>query len=170
MILLLEFNVIKPDIGMLFWTSLVFLLVLWVLAKYAFRPIADALRKREDTIQKALDSAEEAKAEVANMKAENDILLQEAREERAKILKEAKESGKKIINDAKTEAKKEAQGVVDNAMRDIENEKRKAFNAIKSELGQYAVDLAENLIKDQLDNNKSQEKLIQDTLDKIQLN
>lgn len=170
MILLLDFSVIRPDVGILFWTSLIFIFVVLVLGKKAVKPIVEALKQREDSIQKALDSAEDAKAEVAKMKAENDQLLHEAREERAKILQEAKESGQRIVKEAKEEAKYEAQQVINNAAHEIENQKRKAFESIKSELGQYAVELAENLIKSQLDNSEAQEKLIRETLDKIHHN
>lgn len=170
MFYLIDFSVIRPDIGMLFWTTVIFLLVLWVLSRYAYTPIVDGLKIREDGIQDALNSAEQAKQEMANMQAENENLLQEAREERTKIIKEAKESGKKLINDARTEAKREARQLVDNAQQEIDNQKRKAIDIIKSELGVYAVDLAENIIKKQLDNHDAQVELAQKMVKDIDLN
>jgi F-type H+-transporting ATPase subunit b len=101
MIFLAEFSVIKPDFGLFFWTLLIFLLLLSLLAKFAFRPMVEALTEREKTIADSLAQADNARSEMANLKSQNEALLAQAREERTQILKEAKEMGDGIVADAK---------------------------------------------------------------------
>ena len=99
MIYLADFSVIKPDFGLIFWTVIIFLLFWFIIGKMAFRPIAEALKKRQQDIQDSLDEAKKARQEMAELKAENEDLLIQAREERAKILKEAKEAQDTIIRE-----------------------------------------------------------------------
>ena len=101
MIFLADFTVIKPDFGLLFWTTIIFLLFWFIIGKFAFRPIAEALKERERDIQDSLDEAKKARQEMANLKSENEALLAQAREERSKILKDAKDARDNIINEAK---------------------------------------------------------------------
>lgn len=120
MIFLADFSVIKPDFGLLFWSTIYFVLFWLIMARFAFRPIASALKKREDDIQDSLDEAKNARDEMANLKSENEQLLIQAREERAKILREAKEAKDTIIKEAREKAKDEAKKIVASAKTEIE--------------------------------------------------
>ena len=117
---LADFNVARPGIGLLFWTFLIFSLFWILVGKFAFRPIKDALKKRENDIQSALDEAKRAKEEMAKLNSDNQRLLNEAREERAKLLRESKLTGDKLIADAREKAKEEANKIVVDARKEIE--------------------------------------------------
>jgi F-type H+-transporting ATPase subunit b len=168
--LLADFSVIKPDPGLIFWTSLIFIVLWFVLGRMAFRPIQDALKKREDDIQSALDEAKHARQEMANLNAENERLLTEAREERAKILKEAKEAKNAMINEAKDQAKAEASKIVANAKQEIENQKQAAMTDLKNQVGQMAIEIAEKVLRKQLAGDKEQESFVNSLVDEIKLN
>ncbi|MBK8517946.1 MAG: F0F1 ATP synthase subunit B [Saprospiraceae bacterium] len=144
---LLSFTPFQPTPGLAIWSLLIFLLFWYIMGKFAFRPIADALEKREDDIQQAIDQAKQAREEMASMKSENEKLLAQAREERAKILQEAKEIKNQMIHEAKEKAKEEASRVIGNAMNDIENQKKAAILEVKNELGNLALSIAEKVIK-----------------------
>ncbi|KXK19341.1 MAG: ATP synthase F0 subunit B [Candidatus Parvibacillus calidus] len=124
MVLLAEFNVIKPEFGLFFWTVLIFLSLWFFLGKKAFTPIANALKEREDSIKDALAQADIARNEMNNLKAENEQLIAQAREEKAAMLKEAKENAAQIVSDAKSKAKEEAGRILANANLEIENQKK----------------------------------------------
>jgi F-type H+-transporting ATPase subunit b len=168
--LLADFSVIKPDPGLIFWTSLIFIVLWFVLGRMAFRPIQDALKQREEDIQGALDEAKRAREEMANLNAENERLLTEAREERAKILKEAKEAKNAMITDAKDQAKAEASKIVANAKQEIENQKQAAMTDLKNQLGQMAIEIAEKVLRKQLAGDKEQESFVNSLVDEIKLN
>lgn len=157
LILLADFSVIKPDIGLIVWTTVIFLTVWWLLGRFAFRPIQKALREREDSIQDALDEAKRAREEMSNLKAENEKILAQAREERAKILKEAKDVKESIINEAKVKAKEDAQRIVANAKTEIENQKMAAMIDVKNSAGMMALEIAEKVIRQKLKGDSEQE-------------
>ena len=167
---LADFSVIKPDIGLIFWTSLVFIIVWFTLGRVAFRPIQKALKQRETDIQNSLDEAKKAREEMANLKAENEQLLQEAREERAKILKEAKAAKETIIKDAKDKAKEEAKKIVVSAKEEIEHQKMAALTEVKNKVGLMALEIAENVLRKQLQGDKEQEAFANRLADEIELN
>ena len=167
---LADFSVIKPDIGLIFWTTLVFLFVWIGLGRLAFRPIQKALKKREGDIQHALDEAKLAREEMANLKAENEQLLAEAREERAKILKEAKAAKDSIIEEARVKAKDEARKIVTNAKEQIENQKMAAMIEIKNKVGVMALEVAEKLLHKELGEDGEQQAYLQRLVDDIKLN
>lgn len=170
MIYLLDFTVIRPEIGLLFWSSLIFLLFWFIMGRLAFNPIKDALKKREGDIQDSLDEAKRAREEMATLKSENEKILAEAREERSKILKEAKEAKDAIVNEAKTKAKDEAQRIVSSAKAEIENLKNAAMRDVKSQAGMMALAIAEKVIKKQLAGDSEQEKYANSLIDEIKLN
>lgn len=170
MYLLADFSVIKPDPGLIFWTSVIFLLFWFIVGKFGFRPIANALKKREDDIQSALDQAKSAKEEMANMKAENEALLAKAREERAVMLKEAKDTKNEIIAEAKNKAKEEAQKIANTAMVEIENQKKAAMVEVKNKVGVMALDIAEKVLKKELKGNSEHESFVNTLVDEIKLN
>lgn len=169
-ILLVDFSVIKPDPGIIFWTALIFLLVWFVLGRMAFGPIQDALKKRENDIQDALDEAKRARQEMANLNTENERLLAEAREERAKILKAAKEAKTSMINEAKDQAKAEASKIVANAKQEIENQKQAAMTDLKNQVGHMAIEIAEKVLRKQLAGDTEQENFVNTLVDEIKLN
>lgn len=169
-IVLMEFNPIKPDLGLILWTTVIFGIFWLLIAKTAFKPIANALKKREEDIQGALDEAKKAKEEMSNLKAANEKLLAEAREERSKMLKEAKETKNQIINDAKQAAKEEASKVMTQASLDIENQKKAALMEVKNEVGAIALSIAEKVIKKQLAGNAEQESYVNSLVNDVNLN
>jgi F-type H+-transporting ATPase subunit b len=166
---LLDFSPIKPDLGLILWTTVIFLLFWFILGKMAFVPIAEALKTREGNIQDALDEAKKAKEEMANMKADNDKLLAEAREERSKILREAKETGNKMVNDAKDKAKSESNKIISEARVEIENQRSVALSNAKNKVGIMAIEIAEKVIKKELQNNTEHQNFVNQLVDEIKL-
>ncbi len=167
---LADFSVIKPDPGLIFWTSVIFILVWFILGRLAFRPIQDALKRREEDIQSSLDEARRARQEMANLKAENEELLKRAQEERTAILKEAKEAKNAIIQEAKVKAKEEAQKIVANAKEQIENQRMAAITDLKNQLGVLSIEIAEKVLRRELESEQNQEKFVQSLVDEIKLN
>ena len=146
----MDFNVLKPDLGQIFW-SIIFFVLFWLLiGKFSFKPISEALKKRQSDIQGSLDEAKTARAEMANLKSENEALLAQAKEERAAILKEAKEAKNTIIEEARIAAKADAKVIVNSAKDEIENLKMEAVIDLKNRAGNMAVDIAEQIVKKEL--------------------
>ena len=169
MLFLVDFSVIKPDPGLMFWTVLIFALFWFLLARFAFKPIAEGLKQREQDIQGALDDAKRARQEMANLQAENERLLAQAREERSAILKEAKEAKEQIIAEAKERANTEYRRKVESALQDIENQKMAALVELKNRSGQMAIDIAEKVLRKQLANPSEQEAFAQSLVNEIKL-
>ncbi|MCW5514619.1 F0F1 ATP synthase subunit B [Muriicola sp. Z0-33] len=163
-------DLIKPEIGLIFWTALTFAILLFVLKKFAWKPILGAVGDREDSIKKALAEAENARKEMQNLQADNERILKEARAEREAMLKEARELKDKIVSDAKDQAKVEADKMVKQAQATIEGEKKAAVSEIKSQVANLSVDIAEKVIKEQLANKDKQLKLVEGMLGDIKLN
>ncbi|MCZ2339657.1 MAG: F0F1 ATP synthase subunit B [Chitinophagales bacterium] len=130
----------------------------------------EALEKREVDIQDAMDAAKNTRAEMANMKAENEKLLAEAREERSKILQEARDMKNQIIAEAKDKAKEEANHLINSAKVDIENQKKVAFAEVKNEVGAMALTIAEKVIRKELKGNAEQENFVNNLVKEINLN
>ena len=170
MLFLADFNVLKPEPGLLFWTTVIFLLFWFLMAKFAFKPIGNALKQRELDIQNALDEAKKAREEMNHVQAENEKLLAQAREERSAILKEAKEAKEEIIAEAKERAAAEYKRKVESAIQDIENQKQAALVALKNQAGQMAVDIAEKILGRELSNKADQEAYAKSLADNITLN
>ncbi len=170
MIFLADFSVIKPDFGLLFWTTVIFLLFWFVIGKFAFRPIAEALKKRETDIQHSLDEAKRVRQEMSNLKAENEQLLIQAREERAKILKEAKDAGDALVAESREKAKLEAQKIVASAKEQIEHQKMAAVIDLKNQVGTMALEISEKLLRRQLQGNAEQEQYVKDLVKDIKFN
>jgi F-type H+-transporting ATPase subunit b len=170
MLYLVDFSVIKPDPGLIFWTTIIFLTFWGLMAKFAFKPIGNALRKREQDIQNALDAAKVARAEMENLKEENEELLAKAREERTLILKEAKEARDYMISEAKKRAKEEAAVIVQNARNDIENQKMAAIKELKNEVAGMAVEIAGKVLRRELNNDQAQKEYVESLIEDIKLN
>jgi F-type H+-transporting ATPase subunit b len=169
-VFLSSFPILLPDPGLIFWTFLIFVIVYYILGRFAFRPIQNALKKREDDIQASLDQAKKAREEMANLKAENEELLRQAQEERAAILREAKETKDSIIAEARDKAKQEAQRIVTSAKEEIEHKRMEVLTSVKNELGLLALEVAEKLTRNELKGKKEQETLVNTLVDEIKFN
>ena len=163
-------ELLTPNIGLVFWMSLAFLIVLFVLRKFAWSGILKALKDREDFIERSLKSAEEAKAQMSSLKAENENLLAEARAERESILKEAKEMKEKILADAKLIATEEGNRMISAARGEIEKEKNQALSDIKKQVGEISLEIAERVIRRELTDKGAQEALVSEHLNQAQSN
>ena len=169
MIYLADFSVIKPDFGLFFWSCIIFALFWIIIGRFAFKPIAQALKKREDDIQDALDESVKAREEMAKLNAQNEALLAEARTERSKMLKEANETKEAIVKEAKESAKKEATKIIENARIEIENQKKAAINDVKNQAGLMAIEITERLLREELKDRDSQQKLVDTLVKEINL-
>lgn len=161
---------ITPEVGIFFWTTLVFLIVWLFLGRFAFKPIQNALKKRENDIQDALDEAKKARDEMANLKAENEALLAQAQEERSKILKEAKEAKDSIIAQAKESANSEYKTILQAAKEDIQNQKMAAITDLKNQVGLMSVEIAEKILTEKLSGDQAQENFVNKLVEEIKLN
>ncbi|NAY91608.1 F0F1 ATP synthase subunit B [Muricauda sp. JGD-17] len=158
------------SLGLFFWQTLLFALLLFLLWKFAWKPILKAVNDREEGIKNALDAAEEAKKEMQNVTADSEKLLKEARAERDVLLKEAREIKEGIISEAKEQSKVEGDKIIKQAQAAIESEKKAAVADIKAQVANLSLDIAEKVIKEELSDKKKQQKLIEDMLGDIKLN
>ncbi|MBV6880727.1 F0F1 ATP synthase subunit B [Epilithonimonas ginsengisoli] len=161
---------IEPGIGLLFWMTLTFIILLFLLAKFAWKPILNAVNDREVSIIDALNQAKLAKQEMAQLKEDNERILREARAERDGILKEARDMKDKIVNQAKDSAKVEGEKMIEAARQSIQTEKNAAMADIKTQIGTLSVSIAENILKEKLDNDDAQNALVENILNKSNLN
>ncbi|NND62110.1 MAG: F0F1 ATP synthase subunit B [Flavobacteriaceae bacterium] len=163
-------DLVTPEIGLIFWTSLSFLILLFILRKFAWKPILNSVNTREQSIKDALASAEAAKREMENLTADNERILKEARIERDTMMKEARDLKTKMISDAKDEAKAEADKMISQAQAAIESEKKAAIAELKNQVATLSVEIAEKVVKDELSNKDKQLKLVEDMLGDATLN
>jgi F-type H+-transporting ATPase subunit b len=153
-------GLLDPSIGLLFWMTLSFLVVFFMLKKFAWKPILEGLRTREEGISSALEAAKEAKEEMAKLQASNEDLLKEARAERDALLKEAKEIREKTIAAAAAEAKEKADAILAKATAEIQNEKVAAMAELKNQVGEISLDIAERVLRVKLSDDKAQQDLV----------
>ena len=146
--------------GLFFWQLFIFIGLVLLLRKFAWKPILDSVNERETSIKDAMNAAEEAKKEMASIQEDNQKVLKEARAEREALLKEARSSGAEIVAQAKTEAKVEADKIIAQAQQSIQNEKRAALNELKNQVAQISLDIAEKVIDSELDSKDRQSKLV----------
>nr|WP_294777311.1 F0F1 ATP synthase subunit B [uncultured Flavobacterium sp.] len=158
------------SLGLFFWQFLIFVGLIFLLKKFAWKPILDAVNEREEGIRNALLSAENAKKEMQNLKSDNEKLLADARLERDTMMKEAREIKEKMINDAKAEAQAAGQKMIEQAKASIESEKNAALAELKSQVSSLSLDIAEKLLKDELSNKEAQTKLVEKMLGDVKLN
>lgn len=167
----LEVNpLVLPDIGLVVWSTLAFSIVLFVLGKFAWKPIMKSIREREDSIDESLAMAERVKSEMAQLKNENEVLLAKAREERAQLLKEARETKDKIINEAKDQAKVEANKIITDAQLAITQQKMAAITEVKNQVGNLVIEVSEKVLRRELANKGDQEAYINNLAKEIKLN
>lgn len=163
-------ELIKPDLGLLIWMLLSFSIVVFVLAKYAWRPILAALKHRERSIQRSLEAAQRAKDELAKIEFGNEKITQLAKLERENLLKEAKEIKNNIIEEAKEAAKIEAKKIIEEARNSVQHEKNLVVNEIKNQIASLSVDIAEKILKQNLGDESTQKQLIDELVKDIDLN
>jgi F-type H+-transporting ATPase subunit b len=150
--------------------TLTFSLVLFILSKFAWKPILNSIREREDSINNALNAAEDARKQMDALKSDNEKLLQQARLERDALLKEAKEMKEEIISTAKKSADDEARRIVASANESIESAKLKALNELKTQVAELSVDLAEKVLRRKMNDRAEQEAFVNENLKSITLN
>lgn len=163
-------DLVTPEFGLIFWTLITFLALLFILKKFAWKPILGAVSEREKGIRDALASAVEARKEMEGLQADNERILKEARVEREAMLKEARELKNKMIDDAKQDAKLEGNKLITQAQAAIQAEKKAAIADLKSQVAKISISIAEKVVREELSNPGKQEKLVESMLDNTTLN
>ena len=163
-------DLLTPGIGLIFWQLIGFLALLFILGKFAWRPITDALRSREESIENALAAAERAKDEMASLKSENEKLIQEARLERDKVLKEASDTAKRMIDESREEAKRQGDKMIEDAKAVIQTEKQAALADVKLQVATLSLQIAEKLLRKNLSTDNQQKELVADFVKDLNVN
>lgn len=163
-------DLILPSVGLIFWMTITFLIVFFLLRKLAWKPILGALKDREKSIQDALDSAQKAKEEMAALQASNEAILMEARNERDKLLKEARDTKENIISEAKASAQKEADKIIQSARESIQSEKAAAMDELKNQVAKLSIEIAEKIIRTELSSDEKQKALVNTMLNEVSVN
>jgi len=163
-------DLVTPAIGLIFWQTIGFLVLLFLLTKFAWKPVMKSISERERSIEDALDSAEKAKEEMARLTSENEQLLIQARSERDAILKEAKELKDQIVLDAKTSAEIEGAKMIEKARLEIDHQKHLALVEVKNEVSTLALDIARKVLNKDFQDQSNQEQLVNELLKDIKLN
>lgn len=157
-------ELLTPSVGLIFWTTIAFLLLVFILTKFAWKPILQTLRIREESIDEALKAADRAREEMAELKSDNEKLLAEAREEREILLNEASKVANGIKEDAKKDAEAIAKRMLDDAKAGIEAEKQAALAEVRSQVANLSIEIAEKIIRKELANDKAQKALVEEFL------
>lgn len=163
-------DLLTPSFGLIIWTLLAFLIVGFILKKYAWKPILKSLKEREKNISDAILSTEKVKQEMALLKSENETLLVKAREERAIMMREAKETRDKIISEAKEQARLETNKIIADAQGAINQQKMAAITDLKNQVGNLVIEVSEKVLRRELGNKEEQEKYINQLAAKVELN
>jgi F-type H+-transporting ATPase subunit b len=163
-------GLVTPALGLVFWTTLAFLTVLFLLKKLAWKPILEAIKEREKTIGEAIESAKRAQEELARLKVSNEDLIKEAREERFAILKEARETRDAIVSEAKSKATQEADRILTAARESIRNEKMAAVTELKNQVAVLSIEIAEKILKNELSKDEKQKAMVNTLVNEINLN
>jgi len=163
-------ELVNPGIGLIFWMTLAFGIVLWILAKFAWKPILKSLKEREDTIDKALHEADMARKQMKELKFSNEQMMAEAKEERDDLLRQAREVKQKLIEDARIRANEEADRIIGSARENIENQKMAAMIDLKNQIARLSIDIAEKIIERELDDRAKQKEYVDQLIRKTSLN
>jgi F-type H+-transporting ATPase subunit b len=163
-------NLVTPQFGLIFWTAIVFVLLLLILTKFVWKPILNAVNTREANISDALELAEKTKAEMKALQASNENLLKEARAERDAIVREANELSTKMIDDAKAASKVEAEKIIVAARESITAEKISAMAELKSQVAMFSIEIAEKVVRGELSSDDKQKALAETLAGDINLN
>lgn len=160
-------ELLTPDTGTIIWTFISFLIAFLILKKFAWKPILNALKERENNIANALSAADRAKMEISKLQADNEKLITEARLERDRIIKEARDLKESIISDAKDQAKEEAKKMIEEAKEIIKNEKTAAINDLKKQVAELSIVIAEKILTQELSDPDKEKDLINRSLNEI---
>ncbi len=163
-------ELVKPSIGLIFWMIISFSIILFLLKKFAWKPILEMITERENSIESALASAENAKEEMKSLQAANERILQEAKVERDQLLKDAREIREKMIVEAKEIASKEGERLLKTARENIQNEKMAAVTELKNQVASLSIDIAEKILKTELSSDEKQRSLVTNLLKDVHLN
>lgn len=159
-----------PEIGLVVWQTVAFLILMFLLARFAWKPVLNMINERERSIEDALASAEKAKAEMSRLINENEQLLRAARAERDVILREAKELKDQIVNDAKTQAQVEGNKIVEQARKEIQDQKQRALADVKNQVSTLSLEIARKVLQEEFADDKKQETLVANLLNDVKLN
>lgn len=162
-------ELVTPSIGLIVWQTVAFLLLLFLLAKFAWKPVMQGISERERSIESALDAAEKAKQEMARLTGENEQLLKDARAERDLILKEAKMLKDQIVSEAKTQAQAEGAKMIEKARQEIDNQKAAALAEVKGQVATLSLEIAEKVLRNQLEDQSKQNALVNDLLKEVEI-
>lgn len=162
-------SLITPALGLIFWTSLIFAALYFFLYKKGIKPISEALKSREDKIHNSLTQAEQAREEMKNLKADNERILQEAKEERIMTLKTAKEDAAMIVEEAREKAKAESKKILEETKLELNNEKMAALTEVKNKVGTLSIDIAEKVLTKELKDKNDQSTYIEELINKMEL-
>jgi F-type H+-transporting ATPase subunit b len=163
-------DLVTPSLGLMIWTSLVFVILMVLLSKFAWKPILAAVGERESKIDEALKAADNAKMEMAKLKSENADMRKEALAERDALLKEAREIKDQIVADAKGAAKEASEKIITSARAEIKAEKVAAMSEIKNQVAVLSIEIAEKIVKEQLSSDGKQKALVDNLIDDVNLN
>jgi F-type H+-transporting ATPase subunit b len=163
-------SIITPDLGLFFWQTVIFLITLFILSKFAWGPIMNALKEREDSITDALSAADKARADIQQLQAKNEALLAEARVERDKILADAHKAATTMMDDARVKATTEGNRLMEAARVSIQTEKNAALHDVKNYAATLAVEIAEKILRKELNNAEEQKKLVSEYIKEVNLN
>jgi len=163
-------DLLTPGTGLIIWQTIIFVALIFLLAKLAWKPILNSLKDREKSIQDALDTAEKARQEISKLKSDNEHLLQQAREERDRMLREARDAAIRLKEETEAAAKKSADKIIDDARVAIGIEKNAALRDIKEQVATFSIEIAEKLLRDKLADDKSQRTLVDRYLKDIKVN
>lgn len=163
-------ELVTPNLGTIFWMVIIISIVAFVLKKFAWKPILNALYEREESIETALNAAQEARQEMDKLKAGNEELLAEARKEKESILQEAMNLKESVIAEAKEKASAETQRSIEHARQQIQNERAKAVNEMKKQMAQLSLMIAEKVIRKEMADDKNQQEMVKRIVDEIELN
>lgn len=162
-------ELVTPSIGLIVWQTVAFLLLVFLLGKFAWKPVMQSIHERERSIDDALESAKKAKEEMARLTSQNEALLKEARVERDAILKEAKILKDQIVTDAKKTAQTEGAKLIEKAKQEIDGQKAAAMADVKNLVASLSLDIAEKVLTKQLEDQKKQEALVSELLKEVKL-
>jgi len=163
-------ELLVPEFGLVILQTIAFLLLMFLLAKFAWKPVLAAIKEREQSIDEALNKAELAKQEMTRLTAQNEELMKEARAERDRILKEAKTLKDNILHEAKNQAHTEGAKLIEKARIEIENQKKAALSELKNQVSSLSLDIAERVLRNQLDDKTKQQNLVASLLKDVELN
>lgn len=158
------------SVGLFFWQTILFVVLIFLLKRYAWTPILKAINEREEGIKNAIDAAENAKKKMEALNADNERILNEAKKERDDILKEARGLKDEIVAEAKTIASKEADSIISSAREQIKNEKLAAITELKNQVATLSIDIAEKILKSELKSDKTQKEIINKSIEEASAN